>query len=308
MLVGMTNETKPPSHQPTPPTVLVVGATGKVGRHAVTGLLREGVQVRALVRRPAASGLPDEVELVEGDLRRPETVAAAAAGTHATFLLWPSFDPTGAADAVAALAAATGHIVYLSAARLQGQDEGVLDGVWAEVEHLIEASGAAWTFVRAGGFAANTLSWKEEVRAGRPLRITHPRSARSLVHEHDIADVAVRALIDPGHAGRAYAVTGPEVLSQVDQTRIIGEAVGHAVIVQEKPEDEARRELEPFMGADGAAAAVAHWASLVDAPERTTDDVQRVTGRPARPYEVWVRDHVAEFSPPAAAASVGRPF
>jgi len=294
----MTNETDTELNQfITPRTVLVIGATGKVGRHVVAGLIDECIHVRALVRHPVNAGLPNEVELVEGDLTRPETVRAAAQGADAAFLLWPGFDPAGAAEVVSGLAENVSHIVYLSAARLQRQEEGATEGVWAEVEELIAASGADWTFVRAGGFAANTLDWGAAIRAGAPLRVTHPRAARSLVHERDIAEVAIRALVDSGHTGRAYAVTGPEVLSNIDQANIIGEIIGRAVAVTEQPADEARRELEPFMGPEGADLAIAYWATLVDSPERATDDVERVTGQPARGYAAWVHDHVEEFTP-----------
>jgi uncharacterized protein YbjT (DUF2867 family) len=278
-------------------TVLVTGATGKVGRHVVAGLVGEGVHVRALVRHPASAGLPGEVELVEADLGRPEAVRAAAQGADAAFLLWPGFESAGAAEVVSGLAEEVDHIVYLSAARLQRQEEGVVDGVWAEVEDLVVASGADWTFVRAGGFAANTLDWGVAIRAGAPVRVPYPLAARSLVHERDIAEVAIRALLDPGHTGRAYAVTGPDVLSVLDQVSVIGEVIGRPVVVEAQPVDEARRELAPFMGPEGAELSIAHWATLVDSPERATDDVERVTGRPARGYATWVRDHIEEFTP-----------
>lgn len=295
----MTSESNTEAHEfPSPRTVLVAGATGKVGRHVVAGLIEEGIHVRALVRDPVDAGLPDEVELAEGDLSRPETVRAAAQGADAAFLLWPGFDPAGASEVVSGLAENLDRIVYLSAARLQRQEAGVTEGVWAELERLIVASGADWTFVRAGGFAANTLSWGAAIRGGAPVRVTHPRAGRSLIHERDIADVAIQALVDPGrHIGRAYDVTGPEVLSNIDQANIIGEIIGRAVAVEEQSDQEARRELEPFMGPDGADLAIAAWATLVDAPERATDDVERVTGQPARTYAAWVRDHVEEFTP-----------
>jgi uncharacterized protein YbjT (DUF2867 family) len=277
--------------------MLVIGATGKVGRHVVSGLLDEGVAVRALARHRESAALPAAVEVVEGDLGRPTTIEAAARGARSAFLLWPGFDPAGAGEVVAALADNVDHIVQLSSARLQGEETGVTEGVWAEVERLVEASGVAWTFVRAGGFAANTLSWADTIRAGGLLRVAFPGAARSVVHERDIADVAVRALVDPGHVGSAYSVTGPEVLSQLEQVAIIGQVVGRAVPVEEKSADEARREFASFMGPDGADRAVAHWASLVDSPERVAHDVERVTGHPARTYATWVRDHLDAFTP-----------
>jgi uncharacterized protein YbjT (DUF2867 family) len=277
-------------------TVLVIGATGRVGRHVVSGLLEHGAAVKALVRNPQTAGLPGAVAVVQGDLERPDTVGTAAEGADAAFLLWPGFSAAGAAEVVSELARHVSHVVYLSAARLQRDDDGAMEGVWADVERLIERSGAARTFVRAGGFAANTLQWASQIRAGDEISIPYPRAARSLVHERDIADVAVRALMDPGRGDGAVTVTGPEVLTQLEQVRAIGEAIGRPLRVREQPPDVARREVAATLGDDYAAGALAHWATLVDAPERATDDVARVTGHPARTFAQWARDHVDDFA------------
>lgn len=225
-------------------TFLVIGATGRTGRHVVSGLLEEGAQVRALVRRPLTAVLPSDVTVIEGDLHRSETVAKAAEGADAAFLLWPGFDPAGADEVVAALAGQVSHVVYLSA----GTAASAAEGVWTDVERLIEASELRWTFIRAGGFAANTLGWAGQIRAGDVVEVPYPEAARSLVHEHDIADVALAALRDPGVAGGVVDVTGPEVLSQRDQVRTIGEVLGRPLQVHEQSEAAALRELEPVMG------------------------------------------------------------
>lgn len=286
----------------TPRTVLVTGATGKVGRHLVAGLLEGNAEVRALVRRPFTAGLPAEVRIVEGDLQRPETVAAAAEGADAVFLLWPGFPAQGAAAGVDALARRDPHVVYLSAARLQGVDGGPMAGVWADVERLVEGSGAGWTFLRAGGFAANTLEWASQIRRGDVIRIPFPAAARSLVRERDIADVAVRVLLDGGPAGHAFTLTGPDVLTQADQAHAIGEAIGRPLRTEELPPDVARRELEATMGTEFAERSMAYWSTLVDSPERVTDDVERVTGRPARSFAEWAHDHVDDFTVPSTGA------
>jgi uncharacterized protein YbjT (DUF2867 family) len=277
-------------------TVLVIGATGRVGRHVVAGLLDDGAHVKALVRQPATAMLPGEVGVVEGELERPRTVAVAAEGADAAFLLWPGFSADGASAAVSELARHVSHVVYLSAARLQRDDEGVTEGVWADVERLIEGSGVAWTFVRAGGFAANTLGWARQIRAGDEISIPYPQAARSLVHERDIAEVAVRALVDPRLRNMAFAVTGPEVLTQREQVRAIGDAIGRPLRAKEQPSDAARRELAAIGGGEFADRALAYWATLVDEPERATDDVQRLTGHPARTFAQWARDHVGDFA------------
>lgn len=71
------------------PPVLVTGATGRVGRAVVGQLVDAGVPVRALTRRPAAAALPENVEVVAGDLTVPESLDAAP--------LLPAAEPHGGA-------------------------------------------------------------------------------------------------------------------------------------------------------------------------------------------------------------------
>lgn len=275
--------------------VLVTGATGRTGRHVVAGLLGEGFEVTALVRTPVTADLPRAVRVVEGDLRDPKSVAAAARGADAVFLMWPGFSSTGADQVVAELAAQTRHVVYLSAALLQDDAVGSQPGVWSDIEELLAASGVAWTFVRAGGFAANTLGWADQARDGDVMRTAYPEAARSLVHERDIADVVVRALADPGHVSRIHVVTGPAVLTESEQVRAIGDAIARPLRIEQLPAEVARRELEQAMGSEFADTALVHWATMVTSPERVSDDVERVTGHPARSFATWARDHRKDF-------------
>jgi uncharacterized protein YbjT (DUF2867 family) len=57
-----------------PGAILVVGATGHVGRQVVVQLLEPGARVRALVRNPGSAGLLDGAEVVRGDLSVPDTL------------------------------------------------------------------------------------------------------------------------------------------------------------------------------------------------------------------------------------------
>ncbi|MEU7603979.1 NAD-dependent epimerase/dehydratase family protein [Streptomyces sp. NPDC040724] len=65
-------------------TILVTGATGTLGSHVVERLRQSGQMVRALTRTPAeTTGLPDDVEVVGGDLTKPQTLAARAGTSRA---------------------------------------------------------------------------------------------------------------------------------------------------------------------------------------------------------------------------------
>jgi len=78
--------------------VLVIGATGRVGRLVVDELAGAGVPVRALTRRPEAAALPASVDVVAGDLASPESLDAALRNVGAVFLLWTA--PPATAPAV----------------------------------------------------------------------------------------------------------------------------------------------------------------------------------------------------------------
>lgn len=278
-------------------TVLVIGATGRTGRHVVAGLLGRGVDVRALVRHRLTASLPEPVTLVEGTIEDTAALAEAARGADSAFLLWPmtEVDP---ATVVSALAGEVRRIVYLSAAGNLAQAESTdpMPGIFAEVERAIRESDVTWTFLRPGGFAANTLEWSEQIRSGDTVRMPHPDAGRSLIHERDIAAVAVEALLDPAMAGRAVTITGPETLTQREQVAAIAAAIGRDLRVEPQPVEEARSAYTDAMGADFAESALTYWGTLVDAPELVRDGVTETTGRPARPFAEWARDHVADFA------------
>jgi uncharacterized protein YbjT (DUF2867 family) len=285
MLDGMDNQ-----------TVLVTGATGNVGRHIAAQLTDAGVHVRALTRDASSARLPAGVVPVAGDLTSPDSLREAAASADAAFLLWPFRTAEGAPAAVDALAEHVHRIVFLSALNVQDGASPEQNGVWGQVEQVIAQSGVDWTFLRAGGFATNTLAWADEIRSEGVVRWVHGEAARSLIHERDIADVAVRALTDAKHSGVKYVITGPEAITQSRQAAIIGEVTGLPVRWEEVAPEVATELMTAFTG-DRAFAqhAVDYWASLIEAPEPVTSTVEEVTGHPARTFRDWAQDHAGDF-------------
>lgn len=267
--------------------IFVTGATGKVGRHVVSGLLERDAAVRALAHHPEAAELPAGVEVVSGDISDPRSFDEDLDGIGTVFLLWPFFSDAGAGEAVEELASHARRIVYLSAEAAGRRP----DSHWAVVENAVERSAAEWTFLRPTGFAANTLMWAGQIRESSAVRWPYGRAARSLIHEQDIADVAVRALTEDGHAGARYVLTGPESLTQADQVREIGEAIGREVRWEELPRERAEEELAGRV----PGTALDTWASFVDTPEVVTSTVEEVRGEPARTFAEWARDHADEF-------------
>ncbi|MFD8530587.1 NAD(P)H-binding protein [Streptosporangium canum] len=279
--------------------ILVTGATGNVGRQVVSQLRDAGAAVRALVRDPSSAGLPEEVDVVRGDLSAPDTLEAALDGVESVFLVWPFFTADGAPAVLDVVGRHARRIVYLSSAGVREDVERQSDPInqfHADVERLIERSGLEWTFLRAGGFATNALAWAPEIREGGVVRAPFGAATRSLIHERDIAAVAVRVLTGDGHGGAKHHLTGPELLSTVEQVRAVGEAAGRPARFEEIPVEEARRQ----MLASGWPASVvdgifdAH-AGMVSEPERITSTVEEITGVPARTFRQWAADHAGDF-------------
>ncbi|HET7305794.1 MAG TPA: NAD(P)H-binding protein [Segeticoccus sp.] len=285
-------------------TVLVTGATGRVGGQVAVQLAATGVQVRGLTRDPAAAAaaLDGRIEVCGGDLAEPSSLDAALKNVDAAFLVFPSVVADGAADElVRTLTRQVRRVVYLSAhgvpdppAQVAGPD-GSIPGSHAYLESLISAAGGEYTFLRSSGFAANTLGWAEQIRRSDVLRWFHPGATRALVHEADLAAVGVLALTEDGHDHRAYHLTGPEQLTQVEQLALIGVALGRALRFEEIDTAQAAAELFPGLPEDFVASIIDGQGTMVSRPETATDTIQRLLGRPALTFAQWTRDHAADF-------------
>ncbi|MFJ3926260.1 hypothetical protein [Streptomyces sp. NPDC090022] len=166
----------------------------------------------------------------------------------------------------------------------------------ARLEALIAASGAPHTFLRPHGFISNTLRWAEAVRSTGVVRAFGGEACLNLIDERDIAAVAVHALIEDGHDGRAYDLTGPSSPSQSEQLRTLADVLGRPLRWHELPRPTARAEMLaagwPNAVADGA---LRFMADHIGRPEQVTDTVLRVTGRPPRSFRDWLADHAVLF-------------
>lgn len=294
-------------------TILVTGATGNVGRQVVDRLVRAGQPVRAMTRRPQPGRLPDGVEVVRGDFGRPDTWPAALDAVESVYLFPFVYAATDHGFVDQAVKAGVTRFVVHSAAAAgfapgTGGDGALGRHLTQEreahraVELLVEDSGAEWVHVRPGLLAANALRWADQIRTGQVVRGPYAAAGYPVVHEADVADVAVAALLTDDHVGAAYTVTGPAKVSQAEQAAAIGAAIGVRVRFEELDPGEARRQ---WLRA-GVDEETADWmiALLADAVDGTgalppTDTYLRVTGRPPRTFDQWARDHAADFRPEA---------
>ncbi|MGV9249254.1 NAD(P)H-binding protein [Streptomyces sp. NPDC003710] len=272
-------------------TILVTGATGNVGRRVVDLLVRAGERVRALTRDPAAAGLPSDVA-VRGDLTKPATLAGALDGVERVYL----FPVPGTAEEVVAMARRFGvrRVVVLSS---DAVTDGTDSGLHSEVERAVEESGLDWTHVRPGEFALNKVSmWSRSIRSEGVVRMAYGEVRGVPVHEEDVAAMAVAALTQDGHVGKAYSVSGPEALTQRDQVALISAASGRDIRFEEITPQEWRTQLleqgMPAYAVDYILGFHAGWATK---PPVVSEDVERVLGRSPRTFAHWAAEHAAAF-------------
>ncbi|MES1242237.1 MAG: NAD(P)H-binding protein [Acidobacteriota bacterium] len=280
------------------PPILVIGATGRIGRKVVDELLAVGLPVRALSRRPEEAGLPAGVEVVAGDLEKPESLDAGLRGAAAVFLLWTA-PPATAPAVVARLAGHARRVVLLSSPHQTPhpffQQPNPMASFHAELERLLAAARLETTILRPGMFASNSLLWwASQIRLGDVVRWPYGAVETAPIDERDIAAVAARALAEDRHAGMDYVLTGPERLTQAGQVEAIGAAIGRRLRFVELSPDEFRSAMA------GAPAPVVDmllnaWGAASGVPAYLTSTVADVVGRPARTFHQWAADHAAEF-------------
>jgi len=279
--------------------ILVIGATGNVGRQVITQLIDANIHVRAMARNPESANLPARVEIVRGDLTIPETLDRPLDSVDTVFLVWTA-PATAVAPALARIASHVRRLVFLSSPHRTAhpffQQPNPIASLHAEIERLIEASDLQWTFLRPGMFASNAISWwSPKIRAGDVVRWPYAEAPTAPIHERDIAAVAARILCDEGHGGKDFVLTGPQSLSQSEQVSIIGAVIGRPLRYEEISPEEALRELSAVMPEPVIQMLMNAWAAAIGQPAFVTSAVAEITGTPARTFRDWSIDHAAEF-------------
>lgn len=269
--------------------ILVAGATGTVGGQIVKQLSEAGHQVRALTRNPAKAKFPVGVEVVAGDLTKPETLVSALEGVDSLHLI--KFGGDNYADLE------TGREIVAMAEKAGVQRVTVLlGGTKGALEEAVESSSMAWTFLQPVEFMSNILEWAASIRSEGTIRLPFGDRKTAIVHEADIAAVAVAALTEDGHGGQTYTITGEEVLTPRKMVQIISAAIGQEVKLIDMTEAEAREEWKAA-GHPQQVIEFLLWVYGNTPPIGYTvvPTVEQVSGRPPRTFAQWAADHADDF-------------
>lgn len=284
--------------------ILVTGATGSNGTELTKLLASRGVPVRAMVRsRGAAEAIAAlaGVEIALGDFDDPASVERALRGVESAFLLTNSSERAEAQQcAFVDSARRTGlaRIVKLSQFAADAASPVRFLRYHAAVEHAIEASGIAYTFLRPNLFMQGLLAFQGLIVSEGKFFAAASDAKVSAVDVRDNAAAAAAALTEPGHEGRTYDLTGPEALTHADMAASLSKATGRSISFVDVSPEAMRAALlgagVPVWQADGLVEDYAHYrrgeASAV------SSGVRDATGAPPRAFSAFARDYASAFS------------
>jgi uncharacterized protein YbjT (DUF2867 family) len=207
-------------------TVLVVGATGVLGRHVIEKLRALGVPVRALVRDPARAAdlAAPGVELVAGDLIDAASLARACAG--ADRVLAAAHSLLGRGRHASQYVDDAGHRALIAAARNAGVKRFVYTSAHGAspghpidfmrtkhaVEQAVRDSGLDAVILRPTAFMehhVHNFNGKTVLDKGKAQLIGPGTKPRNFVSAADVAELAVRALLQDPPPFRTLAIGGP---------------------------------------------------------------------------------------------------
>lgn len=283
------------------------GGVGSVSRRVVELLVDDGEQVRAMVHRDDERA--DQLralgaEVVVGDLTRAGDIVVAMQGASRMFFnMSVSADYLLATAEVCAVALERGQLdaivnmsqMTVSQMTLTSTDESHHQRLHWLAEHVLNWSGLPVIDVRPTAFLDNPLFTALAAPAIRDrgvLALPFGAGHTSPIAADDVARVVASLLRDPAdHIGNVYELTGPEVLDVDGLAQQYSRGLGRTVVGEDVPLDQWQREVLASIGLpEHVQQHIATMARLhrEDRYNRATDDVERVTGRPAQTVEQYV--------------------
>jgi uncharacterized protein YbjT (DUF2867 family) len=283
--------------------ILVVGATGTVGSEVVAALRARGAPVRALVRDAARAraALGEGVDLAEADLGDAAAVRRAFDGVLRVFLLTPNGPQQLEHERAvldAAAAARVERVVKLSAISADPGSAASFLASQGRAEALLARSGLPATVLRPNFYMSNVLAAAETVRAEGRIYGAFGDGRLAMIHPRDLGESAAAALTGPGHAGRTIVLSGPEAVSFSQVAERLTAVLERPVAYVDVPPEAMRGALAGAGLPDWLATGIVEiqLQGRAGIGERTTEEVERLTGHPPRGLDEYLRENAAAFA------------
>ncbi|MEU6423710.1 NmrA family NAD(P)-binding protein [Streptomyces spiralis] len=286
--------------------VLITGAGG-VGRNVLERLRAQDVPVRVMVRRDddrAAQLRALGAEVVLGDLMRPETVAAAMEDARSMYFAMPvSPDHLLAATVTASVAREYGRLdalvdmsqMTVSQMTATSTAESHQQRLHWLAEQVFDWSGVSVVHIRPTSFLDNPLFTTlpaQTIRRNGTIELPFGAGRTSPIAADDVARVVATVLRDPApHVGHVYELTGPRTVDMTEMAAAFAKTLGRPVSYVDVPLERWREEvlstigLPPHIEQHIVTMCRLHQENRYD---RTSNDVERLTGTPAQTIEEFV--------------------
>ncbi|MFD1330686.1 SDR family oxidoreductase [Methylopila musalis] len=219
-------------------TILVTGATGRVGRHVVDQLVRRGAAVRALTRDASKATFPDGVDVAQGDLLDIDAMRRAFDGVTSLFLLNAvTGDEFTQAIVTLNLAREAGveRVVYLSVLHADRFSNVPHFAVKSGAERMLEQMGFSATILRASYFMDNEVMVRDVILNHGVYPMPIGGKGVAMVDARDIAEVAAIELIRRDQAAgkppiETINLVGPDTLTGASAAAIWSDILGRPIV------------------------------------------------------------------------------
>jgi uncharacterized protein YbjT (DUF2867 family) len=278
--------------------IAITGVTGDVGGKTLENLLAAGAQVRAIVRRQeqADALMARGIDARIADLGDRTALAAALTGVDQLFLVTaatPQQAEHGATGVRAAQDAGVRGLLHLSGGdAAENSPMPWASAIW-QVDTAVRSSGLAWTILHPSGFMTNLEKSAPAFRRGL-FPQTMGRGRIAWIDTHDITRVAARVLRDGTHDGAEPVLTGPALLDGHGVAQAMSTGLGRRIRYLHLPSRVYAGVLRlngvPAWQAEGLRQQFGRVARLgLDGVDALTNDVEHITGTPARGMSEWAR-------------------
>ena len=283
--------------------ILLTGVTGKTGGATAQALLGKGVPLRAIARNAdkAAPLKAAGIELVVGDVSDPAVLAKALSGVDKALMIMPNGERQLELEKQfidAAKKAGVKHLVKMSSMEAVADAKAPIPKIHYAAGQYLAASGLAWTLLKPNFFMQNFLGSAGTIKEQGKFFLPMAEGRTVMADVRDIGAVAAEVLTGSGHAGKSYEITGPEVLSFADAAERFTRVLGRKVEYVHVPMPAYRQTLARFLTNEWHLNAVCElFQEIADGQDlHIADSVQKLTGKPPRSLEQFIRDHQAVFT------------
>ncbi len=229
-------------------TILVIGATGNIGKELIKRLVKTDHTIKAAVRSSSNTEELEKlgVEMITANLTDKPSLIAAMQGVNKVFFaipLSPNMVELSRNIILAAVESGVTHLVKISGAG--AELEAITMAKWHRtIEREMEQSGIHYTFLRPNSFMQNMINYSSHtIQDHGAFYAPMGEGKVSLIDAGDIAHVAFHVLTEAGHENRAYYLSGPEALSPEETATILSSVTNKKITYVDVPAEAAQKSM-----------------------------------------------------------------